>query len=379
MKLPHEFYQLPYLFDINRLIEEIEQFSDSDWFSHHEGFPGNSAIPLISVNGEFNNDFKGPMKPTSALDKCPYIKQILSSFGEVLSRSRLMRLAPGAQVPLHSDINYHWYKRVRVHIPITTNTKVKFFCHDKQVHMGAGECWIFDSWKLHKVENNSEDFRVHLVVDLAGSSKFWRTIFQESYSISDESKKLFNAQIVEFNDSVNSHFNTEKFNAPVIMPVSEVEYLCSELLKETELNTENTQEQVLAFSLLLGDFVADWRVLWLQYQSNREGWTHYHALRQQVMQKAIELGKSLQLIYSGSVIKAFEQLVIVACMNIDLSEQHKPSNEITRNSQKKTPPIKTTETDLVNKSNSIAAPQTRNSPCPCGSGKRYKTCHGKMN
>jgi aspartyl/asparaginyl beta-hydroxylase (cupin superfamily) len=168
MKLPHEFYQLPYTFDVSQLTNEVEKFSESDWVTHHEGFQGNSAIPLISVNGEFNNDFKGPMKPTSALEKSPYIKQILASFGEVLSRSRLMRLAPGAQVPLHSDINYHWYKRVRVHIPITTTEQVQFFCHDKQVHMGAGECWIFDSWKLHKVENNSDQYRVHLVVDLAG-------------------------------------------------------------------------------------------------------------------------------------------------------------------------------------------------------------------
>ncbi|WP_350552779.1 SEC-C metal-binding domain-containing protein [Pseudoalteromonas sp. 120-MNA-CIBAN-0494] len=27
----------------------------------------------------------------------------------------------------------------------------------------------------------------------------------------------------------------------------------------------------------------------------------------------------------------------------------------------------------------MAAPPSRNSPCPCGSGERYKACHGKVN
>ena len=26
----------------------------------------------------------------------------------------------------------------------------------------------------------------------------------------------------------------------------------------------------------------------------------------------------------------------------------------------------------------VAAPPARNAPCPCGSGKRYKDCHGAL-
>jgi hypothetical protein len=388
MKLPHEFYQLPYTFDVSQLTNEVEKFTESDWVTHHEGFQGNSAIPLISVNGEFNNDFKGPMKPTSALEKSPYIKQILASFGEVLSRSRLMRLAPGAQVPLHSDINYHWYKRVRVHIPITTTEQVQFFCHDKQVHMGAGECWIFDSWKLHKVENNSDQYRVHLVVDLAGSSQFWRTVFQHSRSIADQKSTLLNSQFIGFQANLPSAFTTEQFNSPVIMPAAEIEYLTNELLAEINHNTQNATEEVSAFTLLMAEFVADWRMLWLQFECTKAGWVHYHALREQTMIKALQCAKSLELMHSGSAIKAFEQLVIVACMNIELSEQHQGSsnksaagapNIMTKSAAKgavsKNHPAKAPS---AARASTFTAPQSRNSPCPCGSGERYKACHGKV-
>ncbi|GGB74720.1 aspartyl/asparaginyl beta-hydroxylase domain-containing protein [Shewanella inventionis] len=374
MKLPHEFYQLPYHFDVATLIEEISQFTEDDWVTHHEGFKGNSAIPLISVNGEFNNDFKGPMKPTAALEKCHYIQQILASFGEVLSRSRLMRLAPGAQVPLHSDINYHWYKRVRVHIPITTTEQVQFYCHDKQVHMGAGECWIFDSWKLHKVENNSDQYRVHLVIDLAGSSAFWRTIFQHSRSIADISSTQLNKQFIGVNPKAATTFATEQFNAPIIMPIAEVEFLTNELLTEVKSNPQNSEAEVTAFSFVIAEFIADWRILWLQYESTKTGWPRYHALREQTMIKAVQCAKTLQLSHSGSALKAFEQLVIVACMNVELSDQH------TLAKQTVAAPKNTSSSAPVNASSTapIIAPPSRNNPCPCGSGERYKACHGKL-
>jgi hypothetical protein len=50
----------------------------------------------------------------------PYLRQVLAGFGVVWGRSRLMRLAPGASVPEHADINYHWHTRVRLHVPVFT-------------------------------------------------------------------------------------------------------------------------------------------------------------------------------------------------------------------------------------------------------------------
>ncbi|WP_372944216.1 aspartyl/asparaginyl beta-hydroxylase domain-containing protein [Shewanella sp.] len=380
MKLPHEFYQLPYRFDVPKLIEEISQFTEDDWVTHHEGFQGNSAIPLISVNGEFNNDFKGPMKPTAALEQSPYIKQILASFGEVLSRSRLMRLAPGAQVPLHSDINYHWYKRVRVHIPITTTEQVQFYCHDKQVHMGAGECWIFDSWKYHKVENNSNQYRVHLVIDLAGSSAFWRTVFQHSRAIVAPQTPSLACSSIDYQPEAQTDIITEQYNAPIIMPVAEVEYLTNELLAEVKHNPQNPAAEIDAFNLLMAEFVADWRMLWLQFECQQQGWPQYHALREHTMKKAMQQVPSLQLAHSGSAVKAFEQLVIVACMNIELSQtRQSPTHQAAQAKPRSTPQSSAAKPSATAASQQeVAAPPTRNSPCPCGSGKRYKACHGKM-
>ncbi|MCT8987467.1 aspartyl/asparaginyl beta-hydroxylase domain-containing protein [Shewanella phaeophyticola] len=320
------------------------------------------------------------MKPTAALEKSPYIKQILASFGEVLSRSRLMRLAPGAQVPLHSDINYHWYKRVRVHIPITTTEQVQFYCHDKQVHMGAGECWIFDSWKYHKVENNSDQYRVHLVIDLAGSSAFWRTIFNHSRAIVAPQTPSLACSSIDYQPEAQPEIITEQYNAPIIMPVAEVEYLTNELLAEVKHNPQNPAAEIDAFNLLIAEFVADWRMLWLQFECQQQGWPQYHALRERTMKKAMQQVPSLQLAYSGSAVKAFEQLVIVACMNIELNQtRQSPPTQAAQAKPRPSPQPSVMEPSATAApQQEIAAPPTRNTPCPCGSGKRYKACHGKM-
>ena len=108
MELKKPFVRLPFQFDVSRLQEELSQFSDQEWMPHPSGIEGNLAVPLISLHGENNNHFAGNMQATPHLERCPYIQQVMSSFGEVLARSRLMRLNAGTEVRAHVDFNYHW-------------------------------------------------------------------------------------------------------------------------------------------------------------------------------------------------------------------------------------------------------------------------------
>ena len=40
--------------------------------------------------------------------------------------------------------------------------------------MAEGECWIFDTWRMHNVLNPTARERIHLVCDTVGSESFWR-------------------------------------------------------------------------------------------------------------------------------------------------------------------------------------------------------------
>src|ERR1700732_4900348 len=126
MHLPKPFFKLPRCFDPMRLREEVAALPPEIWAPHPNGIPGNSSVRLISVEGGENDLVDGVMLETPHLARTPYIRQVLASFGVAWSRTRLLRLAPGAGVPAHADINYQWFYRVRLHIPVTTRPEVRF-------------------------------------------------------------------------------------------------------------------------------------------------------------------------------------------------------------------------------------------------------------
>ncbi|WP_417790698.1 aspartyl/asparaginyl beta-hydroxylase domain-containing protein [Terasakiella pusilla] len=177
----HPFVKLPLHVDIKRLQTEVAALFKLDWLAHPNGFAGNMCLPLIAVNGQYNHDFAiaGQVLPTPALALCPYIKQILAHLNVPISRSRLMMLHPKADVPRHYDAGYHWYRRLRIHIPVFTHPDVIFGCAEQERHMGQGEVWCFDHKNWHWVKNNSPYSRIHLVIDTKGSEDFFSSLLQQ--------------------------------------------------------------------------------------------------------------------------------------------------------------------------------------------------------
>src|SRR3546814_15753035 len=63
---------------------------------------------------------------------------------------------------------------MRVHVPVVTTPAVRFHCGESDINMGAGECWIFDTWRRHDVVNTGDVDRIHLVMDTAGGTELWK-------------------------------------------------------------------------------------------------------------------------------------------------------------------------------------------------------------
>ena len=313
MKLEHEFYKLPLTFDIQRLQYEVSNFKDNDWHPHHEGFKGNFAIPLISVDGKENNSFSGSMKTTKALENSPYLLQVIAAFGDVFGRSRLMRLDPDCEVPLHFDINYHWYKRVRLHIPIVTDPKVIFHCGQRQVNMKEGESWIFNSWEKHKVVNNSNISRVHLVIDTTGSSKFWNMVNSSFIPWINSTTDI--SQHIDYNSEFKPKILPEKYNAPVVMTPDELENMIKELIEEISNNTENELKDISNLKNMLQPFIKDWYQLWSLYGLEQSGWDKYHYLRDSTFNRVKSTAERLKLTNGGDAVMMLFHCVICPALN----------------------------------------------------------------
>lgn len=176
MRLKQPFLKLYKSFDAERLAAEIRALPAAAWLPHPGNYPGNDAVLLVTPEGQMTNGFTGQMGATDHLRACPYIMEVMGEIGAVWGRSRLMGLGAGASVPPHVDVNYHWRTHMRIHIPVITNPRVLFTCGDESVHMEAGSCWLFDSFRMHNVHNGGSEKRVHLVLDTVDGEEMWDLI-----------------------------------------------------------------------------------------------------------------------------------------------------------------------------------------------------------
>src|ERR1044072_6702171 len=176
MRLTQPLLRPPIRFDAAALAAEIDAFPARAWVPHPNRIPGNEAVMLVTTEGRLIEDLIGPMAPTEYLGRAPSIIEPMAEIGAVWGRCRLMRLAPGAVVPPHVDTHYYWRTHVRIHVPIVTAPEVSFTCRGETVHMAAGECWIFDTFARHRVENHADFARTHLVLDTVGGEWLWDLI-----------------------------------------------------------------------------------------------------------------------------------------------------------------------------------------------------------
>lgn len=290
MKLQTPFIKLPFRFDVARLQQEVAAFPEEAWVRHPNNLDGNSALRLITVGGGENDDVAGPMALTPHLKASPYLQQVLAHFGVVWSRSRLMRLGPGATVPMHTDINYHWHHRVRLHIPVVTRPEVGFHCDDEVVHMAEGESWIFDNWRPHKVENRSDVTRIHLVADTTGNARFW----DMAHAAAGQDLPV---QTIPFQPGARVGIATEQHNVYRVMPPSEVDDLLRDLFEESvSLKPGDAgAAQMQALQRVFYGFRQDWRQLWSLFADSDRGVPHYRKRLEMLLQQVQALGDELRV------------------------------------------------------------------------------------
>lgn len=277
MKLPTRFIQLPIRFDADALARELRGVRESDWIPHPAGYAGNDFLPLVSANGDPGDEaFEGPMRPTPFLSADrPYLRAVLANLGAVIGRTRLMRLSGRAEVNEHVDVNYYWRERMRVHVPIITQPTVSFHCGGESVHMAAGECWVFDTWSLHRVVNDQKEARIHLVTDTVGGEGMLRMLIN-GRSPNKPAPQSWAPIWIPPNASAPP-LEFETVNVPAVMTPWElrehINFLLSETIPRQPIATDVAR---VAFA-----FLHRWRALWSAHGESQAAWPLYRALLNQ--------------------------------------------------------------------------------------------------
>ncbi len=230
MRLDAAFVRLPFVVDPAALDAEVDALAPELWRAHPEGAPGNTAVPLVAHRGDPEDDgAKGAMAPTPYLARLPYVRRLLASLDSVIGRTRLMRIEEEGELTAHIDTNYYWRDHLRVHFPVRTTPDVRFECDGEYVHMAAGQAWVFDTWRRHRVDNPSRTPRTHLVVDTVGSAGLWHRIDRPDIE-----------PIVVALDDPEPALVTERVNQPSVMTPWELEHALDLLLGELDDSNPET-------------------------------------------------------------------------------------------------------------------------------------------
>lgn len=278
MHLDTPFLKLPIRFDAKALASEVRALPPTAWVPHPSGFVGNEAVRLVTADGGPNDDMKGEMSPTENLRACDYVGEIMAELGGVWGRSRLMGLGAGGQVPLHVDSHIYWRTHLRIHIPVITNPAVIFTCGPESVHMAPGECWLFDSFRWHRVQNGSSEQRIHLVLDTVGGTRLWNLI-EQAYDPNSEVKTM------KPGEPSDESLLFERVNSGNIMSPWELRTHVAFLLGHA-----TPHPKLGAVIHRLNRFMDDWAVVWAQFGPDEAGRATYRPVLQSAQQDLATLG-----------------------------------------------------------------------------------------
>ncbi len=169
-----DYVKLPFQFDVALLQNDLAKVAPDEWIEHFNqyNYEGNWSVAALRSNGGRTKQiYPDPHSPddfadTEILARCAYVREILERIECEKEAVRFMLLGAGARIREHKDFFMGFEDGViRLHIPVVTNPQVEFYLGGERVTMHEGELWYLDFAQKHRVENNGEKDRIHLVID----------------------------------------------------------------------------------------------------------------------------------------------------------------------------------------------------------------------
>ncbi len=165
--------KLPFSFPVAAMQKEVAAL-ETAWIRHYQvtQYEGEwSALPLRSINGSLSsltvdNNVNEQFADTPLMEACPVLKEVVASLKCEKTTVRLLKLKPGSVIKEHTDKGLNFEEgEARIHVPIFTNAGVEFYLADEKMKLQEGECWYMNFSLKHRIANNSNEDRVHLVID----------------------------------------------------------------------------------------------------------------------------------------------------------------------------------------------------------------------
>ena len=173
--------------ELSKEINNLDQLKWDDWKLRQTRFPPHkrtNSIPFIWNNWDQKTKSMKieHMNQDSRLWELiiPILQNLRKKYEGTIVNCLFARLPSKEKIFPHKDTGIHLLLINRIHVPIKTNSDVKFFIDGKKYVFPPGRCFELSNEKQHAVFNMSDEDRVHLIIDILPS--YFRAFLNSSDS-----------------------------------------------------------------------------------------------------------------------------------------------------------------------------------------------------
>lgn len=117
--------------------------------------------------------------PDAAQKELEEIHKLLEEYadGKVI-HAEIISMSPKSRIRMHKDRGDMLYLARRFHVPLKTNSQTFFIVEDEKFFLEEGRAYELNNVKYHGVRNNSDETRIHLIIDVIPKEYLDKVIFE---------------------------------------------------------------------------------------------------------------------------------------------------------------------------------------------------------
>jgi len=219
-------YKLLNSFDVDKIINHIKSFND-EWLislDRQNAIYNERRNPHLYTNTYVIQDHPLTWVYGSKIESTTKDHHLMNMLSDIITkledevvgkaaRVLLIKLEANKDVTEHVDSGDYLSTVRRYHIPLITNENVFYTVNSETINMKKGECWEINNLKPHSVLNNSNEDRIHLLIDILPEYSF-KTVnnFEKKYDLRIVENFISQEDADIFIDYINkNHNNPDKF------------------------------------------------------------------------------------------------------------------------------------------------------------------------
>jgi hypothetical protein len=159
---------------VKSLVESFTEQEWTEWQHRQKNYKEQKHTNTIRCRWLENNIDEYHERLSVDFDTFNTIEHILGNVFTFIKRhyqgkicqAILTRQNPHSLIVPHIDLGKKLTYTHRLHIPIFTNDDILFRCGEQNMNMKVGRVYEINNQMIHAVVNNSDSFKIHLIVDV---------------------------------------------------------------------------------------------------------------------------------------------------------------------------------------------------------------------